>query len=203
MRLSSDKQEMTIESLLRYYHDEVVPALAVAINYNDRFPEEVLNEIRSALTHMSRAHVLSQTRVKESQDELEAAARHLKRVYLDCLKDALMSVSLKCDEAIQMLTDDIQLPENVYKRVSGLRNRRTELSIRESQEMPFSIINDLKKLLDDYDKFYAELDDQFAGQTAGVRKAARKKAERNKQFKALAAGLIIGLAANFIFKFFV
>lgn len=42
-----------IKKVLSYYHDEVIPALAAAVTIDDRFPIEVLNEVRNAFTHLS------------------------------------------------------------------------------------------------------------------------------------------------------
>lgn len=121
-------QFASIEDVLTYYSEEVVPALASANTIGGEFPEEVLNEIRNAMTHIARANHLSKSGENSKvADEIKAAGRHLKRTVLDSLKVTIVNLSEQCDAAIRSLENDIQLPNNIHAQISDIRRRRLDL----------------------------------------------------------------------------
>lgn len=194
------KKVPTISNVLSYYNDEVVPALAAALTVDDSFPEEVLNEIRNSMTHLSCANANT---AEEKQNEIAAAQAHLQRVVLDSLKVCVLVLATNSEAAIKALTDDIQLPAKTYKRMSELRRRRKELSADEAHRPiinTLEAIEKLKELYADFDEFYGSLDSEFAGDTAEMRRQSRK----NKNYKGIAIGFVIGvlsgLASNYVFS---
>jgi hypothetical protein len=179
--------------ILQYYSDEVVPALAVALTLDDKFPEEVLNEIRSSFTHIARAHSIDVTD-PDHLKELESASRHLKRVCLDCLKVSILALAQRCDTAITALTEEVQLPEDVYRFVSELQRDRARITCHEGQKPTHAAVEELKDLLVRYEHFYQNLDDQFAGQTADMRRAARRRG----RWKSIAIGFVLGVVGSLV-----
>lgn len=187
------KEELSIQSLLEYYHNEAVPALAAALTIDDEFPEEVLNEIRAAFTHLAAAQVNASDKEKVEY-ELAAARRHIRRVCLDCLKVCIFSLAQKSERAIDALTDDIQLPSNVYKEMSRLRNQRKRLAALEGERKIEDAIAEYKALFNEHDKFYVSLDENFAGDSAELRRRAR----RRRDYWGWGIAFVIGIAASYI-----
>lgn len=193
--------QRTIESVLEYYHSEVIPALSYAVTIDDAFPEEVLNELRNTLTHMARANHVGV--VSESgQDELSAAMRHLKRSTLDCLKVSLLVLAQKCEGMIGVLTEDLRLPEDVYKKQHELKEERRRVSGEEGQRPTDSTIENIKSLVVKYDEFYLKLVEQFNGESANQLRNARNAREKKKENRALIHSFILGIITGIIGNFF-
>jgi hypothetical protein len=196
----------SIQQVLEYYTSEVIPALAAALTVDDAFPQEVLNEIRNSYTHLARANKLG----PEHQDfskEVDGAYRHLKRTCLDCMKVCVSVLATRADNVIAVLQEDLQLPNDVYTRISGLRRQRSALSAYEGEHPTHEAVEKYKELFNEYDKFYESLDAQFTGGTAEERRKARQKkeAERKAQDaaeakrtarKSLFYGFLIGVTAS-------
>lgn len=182
---------LTIDSVLSFYRTEVVPALAAALTIDDKFPEEVLNEIRNSFTHLAAASNENKDKDKH-QSELSAALRHLRRVCIDCSKVCIFTLAKRSEKAVEALTYDLQLPDHVYKAMSDLRRRRKELSAAEGTRSLNDAIGDYKSLFNDYDTFYISLDKEFAGETA----EDRKKARRRGKIKDQAIGFVLGIVAT-------
>lgn len=183
--------KITVSDVLEYYRGEVIPVLAAAITIDDEFPEEVLNEIRNSFTHLARANNLSEkTHRAERQDELKAALRHLKRTALDSLKDAILVLAQRSERVIEALTEDINLPNGVYQQMADLRRRRKELATHEGQEPTDHIVDKLKTLFNDYDEFYVGLEQHYAGDTAEMRRNARRRRRWIDRMWGFALGLV-------------
>lgn len=186
---------LTVGDVLEYYHQHVVPSVSAALIFFGKFPKEILNEIRNAFTHIARANaMMGQGTVPEAEKELEAAIRHLRRVCLDCLKIAILTVAKQTERAIRSLSGEMHLPNDVYSVSSNLRRQRHALSTHEGQEPPQQVIEELTGLLDDYDKFYASLDKHYAGGHATVRRWAR----RWRAFIGLVVGFILGIVSSIV-----
>jgi hypothetical protein len=153
---------LSIQKLLAYYHGEVVPALATAVTLDHAFPQEVLNEVRNALTHMGRANALDPEK-DGAQKELQAAKRHLMRCTLDSLKVILLSIAKRCDGTLTALNREMLLPASVNKEAHELRRRRIEVGTHEGQHPIDDIVEKLKVLCDDYDKFSEKIHSEFTG----------------------------------------
>ena len=154
-----------------------MPALAAALAIDDKFPQEVLNEIRNSFTHLAAANAETKDQSKLAH-ELNAAHRHLRRACIDCLKVCIYTLAKRCDKAIDALTYDLQLPDHVYKKMSTLRRRRKELSAAEGTRSLEDPLQEYESLANDYDEFYVSLDQEFAGDTASDRKRLRVRARR-------------------------
>lgn len=187
-----EQLQAEIQRVLQYYHDEVIPALAAALTIDDVFPEEVLNEIRNAMTHVSRASCMTDAAPENRANEAKASQRHLKRVVLDCLKVCILALATRSETAVKALQTDVKLPLATYTRMSDLRRRRKELSAHEGQYTPDQVIEDMKVLFNDYDLFYRDLDKEFAGDTVEMRTRGRFW----RGVRAHALTLVIGIAAS-------
>lgn len=66
------------------YLEEIVPLIASIEVYDNEFPVEILNEVRSIFTHFARCKVSADEGVIES--DMAKAERHLKRLRFDCCK---------------------------------------------------------------------------------------------------------------------
>jgi len=171
-----DSQEYSISSLLTYWHREVVPALATAVTLDHAFPQEVLNELRNAMTHMGRANAMDPATDKEKiQRELHAAHRHLLRCTLDCLKVVLLAIARRCEGFISALDNELLLPEIVHGEARALRKRRIELSKHEGQSPIDHVVEKLKALCDDYDKFSQKIEAEYSGDVVLNRRSLVRK----------------------------
>ena len=191
-----------IQRVLQYYHDEVIPALAAALTIDDAFPEEVLNEIRNAMTHVARASCMTDAALQSRIDEAKAAQRHLKRVVLDCLKVCILALATRSEAAVKVLQADIKLPLATYTRMSDLRRRRKELSAHEGQNTPDQVIEDMKVLFNDYDLFYRDLDKEFAGDTVEMRVKGRFWRETRGYLFAFLIGIAASVVAAYVYASF-
>lgn len=185
----------TVEGILEYYTVEVVPALATALTIDDAFPQEVLNEIRNSYTHLARANKLGAGH-QDYAKEVDGAYRHLKRTCLDCMKVCVSVLATKADNSLTVLEEELQLPNDVYVRVSDLRRQRKALSAYEGEHPTHEAVFKYKELFNEYDKFYSSLDAQFAGETAEQRKKARRGRVRKATGWGLFFGFLLGLAAS-------
>ncbi len=190
-----DNPPQNVGDVLLYYSEEVVPALSVALTIDDQFPEEVLNEVRSSFTHLSRANLITPTD-SDHLKELDAAARHLKRVCLDCLKVSILALAQRCEVVIEALTEEINLPNDVYHFMTELRSKRAKVAAHEGQRPTHEAVEELKGLLVQYDNFYQNLDNQFAGQTAEMRRKARKKRSVKSGILGFALGILASIIAS-------
>lgn len=186
-----------IPEVLGYYRSEVVPLLAAALTIDDKFPLEVLNEIRASYTHLARAEALGADH-SDFPSEIHAAWRHLRRSCLDCLKVCISVTAIRSEGSVAALADTLQLPDDVYKVMSSLRKRRLAIAAHEGQEPPHEVIEDLKELFNQYDEFYESLDDQYAGATAEERRISVKSRRAKRAWCNRGEGLVIGIAASAI-----
>lgn len=190
-----DPISSSVSSLLTYYHDEVVPALATAVTVSHTFPQEVLNELRNAMTHMGRANALNpQTNIDDVNHELKAAKRHLLRCTLDCLKIVLLTTAKRCESTIDALDNEMLLPVSVHNESRDLRGRRIELSKHEGQNPIDDVVEKLKVLCDDYDRFSRKLEVEFSGDVI----ANRRSIIRKRVWKERAWGFLFGFLASAI-----
>jgi len=192
-----DSVPKNIGDVLTYYSEEVVPALATALTIDDEFPEEVLNEVRSSFTHLSRANSIDPS-LPDHIRELEASSRHLKRVCLDCLKVSILALAQRCEVAIEALTEEISLPSDVYTFMTELRKKRKRVAAHEGQRPTHEAIEELKDLFIDYENFYQNLDSAFAGQTAEMRRNAIKRKSRRSGIVGFGFGILGSLIASAI-----
>jgi hypothetical protein len=190
----------TVNALLDYYHKEVVPALATAVTIDHAFPQEVLNELRNALTHMARANALDpKTEAPAIQKELHSARRHFLRCTLDSLKVVLLAIAKRCESTMKALNDELLLPTSVHSEARELRNRRIEISKHEGQNPIDEVVEKLKVLCDDYDKFSQKLDTEFSGDSISQRRNAVVKSKWIERAWGFLSGLITGFIVALLF----
>jgi hypothetical protein len=68
------------DTLSRYY--------AEGVAYSSKHPQNINNELRNALTHLARA--LNAPNMKDAQENMDSAGRHIERFKRDCLKVAVI-----------------------------------------------------------------------------------------------------------------
>lgn len=199
-----------IDDILVFYRMHVVPAMTSAQVVMGNFPPEILNEIRSAFTHLSR-----ETRnPEERQQQSREAQGHLKRVVLDCYKVCILLVA----DRIQELIDGLELsrnslPNSIYLEANALKARRLAVGVTEGQAPPNGTVEELAALFNDYDRFRCGIENDFGGLAAEARgrlEARRLADEKHKQRQetlrswgmlALSSliGLILGILGNAIY----
>ena len=162
---------------------------------DDHFPKEVLNELRNSYTHLARANKLG-AQHDDYLSELDGAYRHLKRTCIDCMKVCVFTMATRSEDVVSSLEEELQLPNNVFSTMSGLRGKRRKLSAYEGQHPTHEALQEYKVLFNEYDQFYQGLDQQFAGDTVDERRAARRARERRAERRSSMVGFFIGLLAS-------
>jgi hypothetical protein len=169
-RILSGPQD-SIEAVLKYYQDEVVPSLAAAIVAKDKMPVEILNEIRNSVTHLAAASTATESKSKAK--ELEAARRHMKRACLDGLKTSVYHSSKKSDDTLKAIARGLQLPQAIHDKTSELRKKRISISESEGRRNLDDAILAYAELANEYDEFYVALNKEYAGEAAVLRARGR------------------------------
>ena len=190
--MAAEFDTRSIEDVLSYYGAEVVPALATALFHDDEFPDEILNEIRAAFTHLSRANSLQAG--FDRQAEIDAALRHLKRTVLDCLKDAIALMARDTETLIATLSRDMRLPASNYRRTGEIREKREALSISEGQRPTTHAIESYKKLYADILDLHKTLIKEYEGTSAEERLRVR----RRNFYAGIAIAFVVGMATSIL-----
>jgi len=152
------------------------------------------------MTHMGRANALDPAADADViQKELHSAHRHFLRCTLDCLKVALLAIARRCEDSIKALDDEMLLPASVHSEMRGLRARRIEVTKHEGQKPITEVVEKLKVLCDDYDKFSQKIETEFAGDVVVNRRSkirSRLWKERGWDFflGLLSGAIVSGLA---------
>lgn len=188
---------LTTDQILCYYRDEVVNAVTIAQTLEGNFPREVLNEIRSAFTHLARSSNPGLSK-EEKIEERQSSLNHLKRVCLDCYKISILNRAEELERlAIAIVDDNTVLPNHVYSQRDELRKRRLSCGIKEGQDPPNGTVGELKTLLNDFDSFVLKVETDFGGKAA----LARQKSRKWKIFGGLLAAFSLGLFVNYLTDF--
>ena len=99
-------EEMEIE-IYEQYQNIIAPYIAELEVRDGEYPIEILNEIRSIFTHLSRC------KLQNSLNEIESANRHVKRAILDCYKYICISIAQNIYEFRQdYIKVDLTLADN-------------------------------------------------------------------------------------------
>lgn len=104
-------QEKPIEKMeaeiYEQYQNVIAPYIAELEVRDGEYPIEILNEIRSIFTHLSRC------KLQNNLDEIESANRHVKRAILDCYKYICISIAQTIFEFRQeYIKVDLTLADN-------------------------------------------------------------------------------------------
>jgi len=84
---ANNKQSITVESCFDLYREQVKPLIVEIESIAQKFPEQVLKELRDAFDHLSLSYRFSKNKSKEDcQNEVESAYRHCERAALDGYK---------------------------------------------------------------------------------------------------------------------
>jgi hypothetical protein len=134
--LSADQVDV-----LRYYRENVIKYVTLAtVVSRDRFPQEILTEIRASYTHLAKSTTLDPATL-EYRNELDRAKGHLLRVCFDCLKLAIMFTAEEIEKQIEAIEKGVALPNDIYTKARSLKERREEFMIYEAQTPPDSRID--------------------------------------------------------------
>jgi hypothetical protein len=104
MALSTAERQQVLsavaEILTKDIHDELMEFYAVAVAVTECNPEQVNNEIRNAVTHLSRA--LTSVEIADAEEDIKKASSHVARAKRDTLKIIIVElhdrIQLACAE---------------------------------------------------------------------------------------------------------
>jgi hypothetical protein len=188
--------------VLTYYNENTARYVAVAMVTAGYFPEEILNEVRAAFTHVAKANALDPAD-PECFEENRNALRHLKRVCLDCLKVSILFDAERVDTDLDHLTGHTRLPQAVYREAEELKKERMRILGHEASHPTNGTIGELFGLFEKYDEFSSRLRKEYGGYYGeAIEKKARRQ-QRNYMIGGAIVGMIFGifgsLVANFIY----
>lgn len=92
-KVSGGDFENRIESIFKSYNQIIAPFIMQLEIMDCEYPVEIFNEIRSVMTHLSRADLSEDDSFVE--DNIVKAERHVKRAILDCYKYSCVSFTEK------------------------------------------------------------------------------------------------------------
>ncbi|MHC8508282.1 MAG: hypothetical protein ACYYKD_02615 [Rhodospirillales bacterium] len=159
--------ERSVESLLAYYRRQVSDGLALTYSIADQFPIEILNELRNALGHMSRAAALSGDS-EEKQQQLLSAEKHLLRIRLDCAKLNLLIIDEELDADLKILTRNAELPNSLLAGSKDFQSERRKLIVQEAEGPTDSLVNSYLALFEKMEEFQAKLRTEYSTLVSGA-----------------------------------
>lgn len=118
--------------LVEEIHGQFLDLYASAVSLTEKHPEQVNNELRNAMTHMSRA--ASADNIEAAYNELDAAERHIERAKRDAIKIGV----IKLRDLIADACEDIKIyrgtlePAFVIRR-DGVHKERQEIVKEEAK----------------------------------------------------------------------
>ena len=136
--------EERIKNIYKTYIEEICPYIIHYETLSDRFPSEILNEIRAVFTHLSKYNLTDNASTKEKN--LSKAEGHIKRSKLDCYKficTAYEDEYSKFDKSyentdLSFVDNGEFLPKLLEARKNAkyllLEARKTDLSIDSDEE---------------------------------------------------------------------
>jgi len=130
----SDDCDDEIRAVIKTYHEHTSRLLALALARFDRFPRGVLNELRSAMTHMARAAHASSLPIEARKEECKKAATHVERATIDCLKVLVIVGAREVREEIRTRRRHFPLSDEVIQAWRDIRELRDRIQVREAQE---------------------------------------------------------------------
>lgn len=183
------------------YYETIAPAIFSLETLDGAFPVEILNEVRSIFTHISRCCITDDIHVYE--DNINKAQRHTKRAVLDCYKYLCVSYDehfkrfeeLYANVDLSVIDNGSFLPELKKKRKSAveliLKAKQFDLEGKNEDELytayedAYHAFYDLYKLIEDsYDKL------------------SRAKKLSNKKDIVAIVGLVVGVIGIAVSVFF-
>lgn len=193
--------ERSIAGELEYYRNEVADSLALAYSEQERFPIEILNEVRNAMLHLARtAH-----HGESSEDgikNLRRAHRHLERVRLDCAKLVYILRAEKMELDFEAIADDGHVAKTLASAFAEIKSKRRRLVEQEAHGPAVSVVDGYHELILKAEKLHDRMATEYP---ILLEKEYRENARRkmDNQFKAgRRAGrrdtLVIGVVASLI-----
>ncbi len=133
------------EKIYREYHDVIIPFIVMLEVFDTEFPVEVLNEIRSIFTHLSRY------KLDNNEYQLQLALGHVKRAILDCQKYFYVSIEEKIKYfRMEYQNIDLSVADNgnflpmLNKLQQSARKKMIEAKTFESTQNNFADIEERK-----------------------------------------------------------
>lgn len=134
MALSQQERDAVLRRIGEFLEGEFARVLshyyARTVAYADKHPQNINNELRNAITHMSRALVADN--VLAADQEMAAAERHVERFKRDCLKVAVVYAGKNAGELIKRAELGFgKVDPNLMVASAAVVTRRYQIMIQE------------------------------------------------------------------------
>jgi hypothetical protein len=201
-----------IMDIYKAYIEDISPFIIQIEISENRFPVEILNEIRAVFTHLSKYNLSDNASIKEKN--LSKAEGHIKRSRLDCYKHLCMIYEDEYSNFDKMYKDvDLSFVDNgefLPKLLEARKNakqllldaRKTDLSIDSDDETNTGeAYKKYEKAFVAYSLVYNLINDSYKKLEDLKRKAVTKNKKPTYQFIAGLVVAIIGIIIGIILRF--
>ena len=182
-------------------HDQFVDFYAAAVSLTERQPDQVNNEIRNALTHLSRS--LAVDDYAQANSEIDRACNHIDRAMRDAIKLAVFELRDRIHSAcaeIRLVHGVLDTPFLVRREnLTDQRKALIKLETEGSKDVMAGFVQlfiDARSLEDDLIKAY----DVTYGR---ISKAKAWTIWFRRQIKGIVLGLAVGIMGSLIYTILV
>ena len=152
--------QLSSEDVYAYYRETVPSSLALVYSATEKFPLEVLNEVRNAFSHLARASAMDSNDA-ELQKNLGQAKGHLQRAALDCGKICVLTEIDLMDEDMDALVHNTSCPRTILEGSEKLKEERYRLSALEVDVPNNDIVEGYFSLYQELKAFRVHLRSEF------------------------------------------
>ncbi len=147
-----------------YYHTNF--ALTISTQEQGKLHVGILLEVRSAMTHISRANCASEISMDKRIEEIKSAQGHFIRAALDGYKIAYTKHMKKIDRRTKMIELCAQIPANFQEEHDALKSKRKNLTLEEdSKPTSLKALDNYNALYNDTTKYYKKLITLYNGKS--------------------------------------
>ncbi len=121
-----------IKACFDVYYNHTNFALTLSSEEQGKLHLGILLEVRSAMTHISRANCAPKISIKKRIEEIKSAQGHFIRAALDGYKIAYQKRIKKIDRRIKLIKQCTPISKDIQKEYDSLKSRRTDLTLEEN-----------------------------------------------------------------------
>ena len=151
-----------IKTCFDVYYNYTNIALTLSSEEQGELHNGILLEVRSAMTHISRANCAPKITIKKRIEEIKSAQGHFIRAALDGYKIAYQKRMKKIDRRIKLIKQCTPISKDIQKEHDSLKSRRTDLTLEENNyPSKLDTLDNYKDLYIDASNFYDKIITQY------------------------------------------
>ena len=151
-----------IKACFDVYYNHTNFALTLSSEEQGKLHLGIILEVRSAMTHISRANCAPKINIKKRIEEIKSAQGHFIRAALDGYKIAYQKRMKKIDRRIKLIKQCTPISKDIQKEHDSLKSRRTDLTLEENNHpSKLDTLDNYKDLYIDASNFYDKIITQY------------------------------------------